>query len=301
MRFRLIVITCIVFTLTVKVNSAYSQDPEFTQFYSNPVYLNPAMAGTANCPRFVMNHRNQWPSLTGAYVTNSFAYDQYFDAINGGIAVMITNDAAGNNTLNWSTLNLAYSYHLKVTRKFSVLLGVQATWNQKFVNWNELTFGDQIDPRRGFVYKSGDAIRGRILNDNWGTKGFFDVSTGIVGYTKKFYFGFAARHLNRPEESLILGTARMPMRFTLHAGTKIEFGKKSQFENKASISPNILYTYQNGFVQLNLGIYYKYSIFTLGAWWREGDSFILTTGIEMDRFNFAYSYDITTSSLTNAS
>ena len=36
--------------------SASAQDPEFTQFYSNPVYLNPAFAGAARRPRFVMNY-----------------------------------------------------------------------------------------------------------------------------------------------------------------------------------------------------------------------------------------------------
>ena len=35
-----------------------AQDPEFTQFYANPLYLNPAFAGTARCPRLVMNYRN---------------------------------------------------------------------------------------------------------------------------------------------------------------------------------------------------------------------------------------------------
>ena len=35
--------------------TAYAQDPSFTQFYANPLYLNPAMAGSANCPRVSMN------------------------------------------------------------------------------------------------------------------------------------------------------------------------------------------------------------------------------------------------------
>ncbi|MBD3638978.1 MAG: type IX secretion system membrane protein PorP/SprF, partial [Crocinitomicaceae bacterium] len=39
--------------------SAFGQDPEFTQFYANPIYLNPAMAGTHGCPRVCINHRNQ--------------------------------------------------------------------------------------------------------------------------------------------------------------------------------------------------------------------------------------------------
>ncbi len=283
--------------------ATYAQDPVFTQFYANPIYLNPALAGSENCPRFVMNHRNQWPSVSGAYVTNSFSYDQYIDAIDGGIAVMVTNDMAGGNTLNWSTLNVVYSYHWKLSRNFSVLAGVQATWNQKFVNWGVLSFGDQIDPRRGFVYTTSDVPRGNLLqsNNNWGTRGFFDVSAGLVGFSENFYFGISAKHLNRPEESLILNDARMPIRYTAHAGTEIKFGDDVNFVRKASISPNILYTYQDGFMQLNLGLYYKYSIFTAGVWWREGDSFILTAGVKLDRMTFGYSYDITTSPLTNAS
>ncbi|MCC7454934.1 MAG: PorP/SprF family type IX secretion system membrane protein, partial [Crocinitomix sp.] len=124
----------------------FSQDPEFTQFYANPIYLNPAMAGTHGCPRLNMNYRNQWANISGAFVTNSVSYDQFVNVLQGGVALMVTNDMAGKNTLNWSTINLAYSYHLQVTRKFTLLFGAQATWNQKFLDWSKLTFGDQIDP-----------------------------------------------------------------------------------------------------------------------------------------------------------
>ncbi|MCG8573993.1 MAG: type IX secretion system membrane protein PorP/SprF, partial [Flavobacteriales bacterium] len=50
--------------------NGHSQDPEFTQFYANPIYLNPAFAGSHGCPRLNLNHRNQWPSISGAFVTN---------------------------------------------------------------------------------------------------------------------------------------------------------------------------------------------------------------------------------------
>jgi hypothetical protein len=33
--------------------TTFAQDPQFTQFYANPLYLNPAFAGTARCPRVV--------------------------------------------------------------------------------------------------------------------------------------------------------------------------------------------------------------------------------------------------------
>ena len=293
--------------LLIFVNAtSFAQDPEFTQFYANPIYLNPAMAGTHGCPRLNLNYRNQWPSISGAFVTNSVSYDQFVNVLQGGVALMVTNDMAGKNTLNWTTVNLAYSYHLQVSRKFTLLFGAQAGWNQKFLDWSKLTFGDQIDPRRGFIYQTGDLPRGNFWGDgqDWGTKGFFDLSAGIVGYSENFYFGFAAKHLNTPEESLILnpdGQSDLPMRFTGHIGANIEFGKGSQYANVTSISPNVIYTYQDGFMQLNVGTYIKYGAFTAGAWWRARDAFILSIGIDAGAFRFGYSYDITISPLTNAS
>jgi len=279
-----------------------SQDPVFTQFYANPIYLNPAMAGTHGCPRLNMNYRNQWANISGAFVTNSVSYDQFVNVLQGGVAISVMNDMAGQNTLNWNTISLAYSYHLQVSRKFTLLFGAQATWNQKFLDWSKLTFGDQIDPRRGFIYQTGDLPR-NLINEggNWGTRGFFDISTGVVGYSENFYFGFAAKHLNTPDESLIIGSSELPMRFTGHMGANIKFGQQSKYQNVTSISPNVIYTYQDGFMQLNLGTYIKYGAFTAGAWWRPRDAFILSVGIDAGTFRFGYSYDITISPLTNAS
>ncbi|TNE76120.1 MAG: type IX secretion system membrane protein PorP/SprF, partial [Bacteroidetes bacterium] len=33
-------------------SNIFAQDPQFTQFYANPIYLNPAFAGSHGCPRF---------------------------------------------------------------------------------------------------------------------------------------------------------------------------------------------------------------------------------------------------------
>ena len=72
-----------------------AQDPHFSQYYANPLYLNPAFAGTAVCPRMILNYRNQWPSISGNYVTYNASYDQHIDAINGGIGILVTTDTAG--------------------------------------------------------------------------------------------------------------------------------------------------------------------------------------------------------------
>ncbi len=284
-----LIIICVLSIVSIDSNA---QDPTFTQFYSNPIYLNPAFAGSHGCPRFGLNYRNEWPSLTGNYVTYSAAYDQYFKNISGGIGVLVTHDEQGSGTIQTSMLGLIYSYHLKVTRKFSLMFGARAAWYQKSLDWDKLTFGDMIDPRKGFIYATGDQKRG-------GTKGFFDASAGMVGYSKHFFFGVAAHHLNQPDESMIIGNSKMPIRFTGHIGAEIKLGSKSKFSNPTSILPNIIYQYQNGFQELNIGTYVKYSNFTVGAWFRNKDAFILAIGINTGTFKIGYSYDVTVSKLNN--
>lgn len=274
--------------------SGFSQDPQFTQFYANPIYLNPAFAGSHGCPRLNMNYRNEWPSLSGNYVTYSMSYDNYFKNVSGGIGVIAMHDQQGQGTIFTSMLGLVYSYHLKVNRKFSMMFGVRAAMFNKYLDWDKLTFGDMIDPRRGFIYQTGDVPRG-----NSGGVYFFDASAGMVGYSKHFFFGFAAHHLNMPNESMIIGNSKLPMRFTGHMGAEIKLGKGSQYVNKTSIMPNVIYQYQNGFQELALGTYVKYGVFTAGAWYRNRDAFILSIGLNTGKFKVGYSYDVTVSKLNN--
>ncbi len=281
------ILTCL-FVLT----TAKAQDPAFTQFYANPLYLNPALAGSHGCPRFAVNYRNEWPQLSGNYVTYSASYDQYFKNISGGFGVLATHDQQGQGTINTSMLGLIYSYHLTLNRKWKMLFGARAAWYQKFLDWDKLTFGDMIDPRRGFIYSTGDVPRG-------GSRGFFDASAGMVVFNKHFFAGFAAHHLNTPNESMIIGESNLPIRLTGHIGAEIPLGARSKYSNATSIMPNIIYQYQNGFQELNIGTYIKYGSFNFGAWYRNKDAFILTLGINTGKFKLGYSYDVTVSKLNN--
>ena len=269
----------------------FAQDPTFTQFYSNPIYLNPALAGSIGCPRVSMNYRNEWPQLTGNYVTYSMAYDSYVKSISGGLGLIATHDVQASGTIATTMVGGIYSYNLKVNRKFSIMFGARAAYYQKYLDWSKLTFGDMIDPRRGFIYQTGDVPRGT------GRRGFFDASAGMVAYTKNFYAGLAVHHLNRPDESMILGQSRLPMRFTAHAGANIKIGNKGRYSNNTSLMPNVIYQYQNGFQELSIGTYLKYENFTVGAWYRNKDAFILSFGVNTENFRVGYSYDVTVSKL----
>lgn len=287
---RKLVFSLFIVMLTCEVQA---QDPQFTQFYANPLYLNPAFAGSYGCPRFNVNYRNEWPSLTGNYVTYSMSYDQYVKNVTGGIGFIAMHDQQGQGTIFTSMIGAIYSYHLRVNRKFSLMFGARAAMFNKYLDWDKLTFGDMIDPRAGFIYQTGDVPRG-------GSRYFFDASAGIVGYNKHFFFGVAAHHLNRPDESMIIGESRLPIRLTGHMGAEIKLGRQSKYTNNTSIMPNVIYQYQNGFQELNIGTYVKYGAFNVGAWYRNTDAFILSIGINTGKFKLGYSYDITVSQLNNA-
>jgi len=282
----------------LSVSNALAQDPEFTQFYSNPLYLNPAFAGTDKCPRLVMNYRNQWPNLTGSFVTTCASYDQHVETISGGLGLMVMNDRAAQNTLNTTTVSGIYSYQQAINRKFSIKAGFQASYFQKTLDWSKLTFNDMIDPRKGFIYETNDIPRGGGVKN-------VDFSAGILGFSKMFYGGFAVHHLNEPNESLIVGTSRLPMKYTVHGGAVIPIKKK--YGEGTKLSPNILYRRQGEFQQLNLGMYVSKGPIVAGVWFRGllfgdkyRDSFIATIGVQNDNIRVGYSYDVTISELTPA-
>jgi type IX secretion system PorP/SprF family membrane protein len=268
-----------------------AQDPEFTQFYANPLYLNPAFAGTARCPRICLNYRNEWPGLNNAYITYSASYDQHVNNLSGGIGILATSDRAGDGTLTTNRISGIYSYQLQVNREFTMKFALEGTYHQKSLDWSKLTFGDMIDRRRGFVWNTNEI---QVSNRTQAV----DVSAGILGYSKRYFFGFAAHHITQPEEGFITKqNVKLPVKFTGHAGAMIPLEKG----NETYISPNILYQRQQDFQQLNLGLYFVKDKIVGGLWYRNQDAFIVLIGFQTKYFKAGYSYDVTVSKLANVS
>lgn len=302
------VFLCLMMTLSL---AADAQDPQFTQFYANPLYLNPAFAGSNRCPRVSINYRNQWPALKETYVTTSAGFDQHFDGINGGVGLLFLNDRAGEGTITTSNISAMYAYQLNVNRKFSMRFGLQGTYVQKRLDFNKLTFGDMIDPRFGFVYPTTELRPTE-------TRNFMDFSAGVIGYTSTVYGGLAVHHLTEPDEAFIVkGTSKLPRKYTLHAGAMLPIGDTYSGRSRGRvnrdegtfISPNILFQQQGSFNQLNIGMYILKSPIVGGLWYRgnfggdnflSSDSFIALVGLQRGIFRFGYSYDVTVSALSNA-
>ena len=272
--------------------SSTGQDAHFTQFYANPVYLNPALAGLRGCPTVTMNYRNQWPGIKDAYTTYSTSFDKYSEKLKGGVGVNVFHDRSGGGRLMTTAASAVYAYQYQISKKITIKLGGKATYVNKSIDWNRLVFGDMIDAREGIVYGTQQQF-GEPVH-------YADFSAGALLYTDYFFGGFAVDHLTKPAEGLLNRYATsLPRKYTFRAGANIPLGKMRKM-NRA-ISPNIMITKQNEFTQVNVGMYLRLRELVVGTWYRNKDSFILLAGIETSKFKFAYSYDVTTSGILQQS
>jgi type IX secretion system PorP/SprF family membrane protein len=277
-----------------------AQDPSFSQFYANPLYLNPALAGTGECSRVMVNFRQQWPSYASGFKTYAVSADSYIRSLSGGLGLMAyADDAAGLvNSLNVSGI---YAYHLRMSSSVSLNAGIEASWFQQRLNWDQFVFSDMINYNDGTINQGGSA---ESPPDNL-TVSTVDFSGGLLlGISQKYYFGFAAHHLHQPVlEHYLNGSNPLYLKFTLHGGVlfTIREGNRRDQKGKLILSPNVLYQQQHEARQVNVGLNVEYFPLVTGMWYRHNmdkpDGIIFLVGIVHKSYKFAYSYDVTLSKL----
>ncbi len=274
-----------------------AQDPQFSQFYANRLYLNPAFAGADICPKFATSYRNQWPALGNTFVTHTASLDGYVRAVNGGVGLNIMSDKQGDGALNTTAIDAMYSYTVQVTNKFHLTGGFQTSYINRKLDWGNLVFPDMIDELYGIIYRTKENPPDDL------SKGYFDFSAGALGFGKNYYIGFAVHHLAQPQESFFnSSSAILPRKYTVHFGAKIPLNHRKYKRGELSISPNFMYQRQQDFEQINYGIYVSRHAVTFGMWMRQNfdfhyDSFIMLIGFVQDQLKISYSYDLTISKL----
>lgn len=276
------------------------QDVAFSQFYANPVYLNPALAGNRICPRVTLNYRNQYPGLGSNYVSYSAGFDAYSKKLSGGIGVLVNSDMTG--PLASFSGSAMYSYHLNLSKKLSMNAALQAGYFQYRLNWQNLVFEDMIVPGTGEILPGSP-------NESAPPKlnvGDVDFSTGMVlGYDERYYLGAAVHHITSPDLSFYQGSiSRLDPRITIHAGALFNLQHSSvpgRDNDDFSVSPNIVYMQQGKFHQLNGGMYVNFYPFVSGLWFRHNfenpDALIVLLGFQQAVFKVGYSFDFTVSKL----
>ena len=286
-------VTGLIFSL-----SARAQDPQFSQFFSNPLYLNPAFAGTGMYPRIVSNYRNQWPSSGNTFVTYNLAYDQYVLGMQGAIGFQTLYDREINGSISTIQSSFVYCYHIKVNDHFFLTSALQAGFTMKQFDTKNLIFPGMINQENGSI--TGNYA----LPIESGQKIFPDFSFGMVGQHNDLYFGLAVHHLTRPDQSILEGdgTGNLPRKITLHFGAKLQEFSKGLISRDFWLSPNVIYQQQGVFKQLNLGMYAVTNSLTFGAWYRNNistrpDAVIGMIGYSTPFFQLGYSFDYVLSDL----
>lgn len=312
-------------------------DPRYSQYYQAPLRLNPAMAGVFDGVwRVGANFRTQWGSIMGgsnAYYTYALGAELKTPVFRSdfiGVSFSALTDVAGEGRYNVTDINLGATYMKKLTggrRSYRASLtsylvaGAQIGIGQRSVKWVNLTYSTQ--------YVVEDNIYNQNISSGENTsamrmvKIYPDLSAGLLWYgvmgeRKSIYAGLGLFHINRPEISLLnrnnlsAEVERLYIRVTAHAGGEFLIGGRN---SSISLLPGFVGMFQGPFMELNMGVGIKYQApryddfaFKLSVWTRlanrlesqiDADALIISVGIDYQTFQFAVSYDINTSTLSN--
>ena len=270
--------------LFFSIKMTYAQDAEFSQYYANPIYLNPAFAGSENYTRIALSYKSLLPSSYGSYTNYSASVDRYFDALGGGLGFQIMNDRQSQGIINNLGFSLVYAYHAKLTNKWAVSTGLKLGYNMNTLDARSVVLPDMIDPVDGV--SSATSESGLYQKTQ-----YFDFSFGMLTWFDNYYLGAAVDHLSEPQSS-----GPIDRKYTVHGGMEIPF-YNSIYRVNMTVSPNFIYQQQGSSSKINLGVYLNRAYFTGGAWLKTNTQFNFTGAVAMlgfvtDYSIFAYSYDI---------
>jgi len=205
---------------------AHAQDPILSQYYTNRMYLNPALTGYEPGTTVSANHRNQWAQVAGRnakFTTNSITADISASCLQSAFGVYFLDNTEGEGFLKWQHLGLSYAWYTRDSRRmtpsdFKLRLGVKATYNWRSLDWSQLVFSDQLDAIRGAINPTSlplpSGLQSRTAYADFGGGAAFDWTHGGGN---RLSAGVAFHHLVRIDNSLFFLDDTLPTRTTLHA------------------------------------------------------------------------------------
>ena len=284
-----------------------AQDHMYSQFFNSPVYLNPALNGQFEGDlRMNLIYRNQWSSVPGTLNYLSASLDYNIPKFGGGLGLIFTRSSEGTAYLNTSNVAGVYSYSVG-SDNFVLSFGLQAGISNRSIDYSKLIFGDQIDPRLGYIAGSTSMADMPQMNNKF----YFDSGAGINLVVGNFMLGGALQHINRPNNSFTGTPTKLPMRATAHLSYQLDLDPYGNYddEDKSYIIPSIIMYKQSTAQSVNAGLEYKRRNIAAGLWYRSGgtsgpsavvvslvfDLFINREGKE--KLRFGLSHDAPTSRL----
>jgi type IX secretion system PorP/SprF family membrane protein len=301
-----------IFSLLV-ISKAYGQDPAFSQFFSSPLNINPALTGNINGDwRIISNFRDQWIGPASPYTTGTASYDRKIlqNKLPGvaegnvmGVGAMIMYDyaMAGIVKSTYASLNLSYSIKLSEEPSIHRLTaGFGGSYGKRFVDFSRLDFEEQFT---GFGFNTS-LPTGEVALYNM--KGYFSVNSGLTysirSEKRNFDIGVAAFHLNKPKQTFLKDeNERLAMREVIHANFE------TYLNDYLVLNVNAIYQNQDRARYYSAGGAVGYffgeqqdMMINAGLWYWSKNAVIPYVGLVYKDMQFGFSYDATISSLKEA-
>lgn len=283
-----------------------AQDFHLSMYDAAPIFLNPAMTGLIETKmRAHVQFRNQWNALTyKPYTTSLVSFD--LPKEKWGFGGQISNMRAGAGNYNVLQLLASASYAVPIDKgKYHNLsLGLQLGFTQKHIEYGVLSFDSQWTTSNG-----GSFDKSQSSGENFSGASQFQeaVNFGALYYYGKQqsrinpFVGFSAFNLTKPKESFVGGNNRLPRRYYLHTGVRVNISEILY------VIPKVLIYTQARILQqtyaLDAGYYFKGEKFyaLAGYTFRVNDASIIYAGLKKDNYIFKMSYDFNTSTLRGVS
>jgi type IX secretion system PorP/SprF family membrane protein len=281
------------------LTDSFGQDPTFSQFYANAMYLSPSFAGATAEYRFALNYRDQWPSIPGKFRTYSISFDKALPNFNSGIGVLATYDVAGSGDLSTTNIGLLYSYDFNINKVWHIRPGVNFKFYYQGLDIYKLVFNSQI---------TGTGTSPSVTPPPFNNVADVDFATSALVYNERIWAGFTLDHLLTPKTSFYGNDATVPVKVNFYGGAQIL--KKTRLRQKTQevLSVAMNFQRQGKFYQSDIGLYFYKDPLIFGLWYRgipfvtsqAGDAVIGLIGIKTSQLHIGYSYDFTISNLISS-
>jgi len=286
-----------------------AQDIQYSQFYANPIYLNPAFTGSTGMSRVGFSFRNQWPALDQSFIAYSAYGDFFSDRYNSGVGLIINGAQESFTQTQLYEIGLSYSYRLRLGETSFLHAGAQGSFLLRDALFDDVILGTQLDINTGqIIGQPGDGFEGdsRLSSS--------DFHAGLLYYDNKVWFGISAHHLLGPPISYLDAESNtLPIKYSAHGGIRFDLAPgdiNDYFNNtdqERSFALAFNYKSQGQFSQLDLGAEFFFEPLILGFWYRglptkyslpNNEAIIAVLGVSLDNgIEVGYSFDFTISKL----
>lgn len=221
-----------VFLFLVLLSSkAIAQDPVYSHFWGDRLYLNPALAGSERGLNISAAARYQWPKITSEIASYGISVSAFEPNIGGGWGLSAMQHVEGEGFQKTSEYSFTYAYRLYGPKKRGDLaFGVRTGYLQRSIDFNKLVFSDQLDPVNGVIYTSqaelspSDVIH--IFNANAGLDFRYFLTKSKRAYIN---LGVSCNNITRPRFSLMYLESRLPIRYTAYGSIVIPGRESGRF------------------------------------------------------------------------